>query len=167
MTGPQGGGGSFNFTDAIDTHGDYVVWMLHDDARARRRRRRRRRRSRRTTYAEHCREADIATAPLRDCLSYYNGHGEAAPGSLAYYGGGGWHKWRARRPRRRWSPTSSRADLDRTSTDVAVKPDVVTVTGCTDGSRALWASPLWWPLRVVGLRPRTSRRAPRRPNRRR
>ena len=38
-------------------------------------------------YAEHCREADIATAPLRDCLSYYNGHGEAAPGSLAYYGG--------------------------------------------------------------------------------
>ena len=36
----------------------------------------------------------IATAPLRDCISYYNGHGEAAPGSLAYYGGGNWHKWR-------------------------------------------------------------------------
>jgi hypothetical protein len=47
-------------------------------------------------YAEHCRQADIATAPLRDCLSYYNGHGEAAPGSLAYYGGGNWHKWRMR-----------------------------------------------------------------------
>ena len=31
-------------------------------------------------YAEHCREADIATAPLRDCLSYYNGHGEARAG---------------------------------------------------------------------------------------
>ena len=45
-------------------------------------------------YAEHCRTADIATAPLRDCLSYYNGHGDAAPGSLAYYGGGRWHKFR-------------------------------------------------------------------------
>ena len=33
--GPQGGGGSFNFTDAIDTHSDYVAWMLTDDARAR------------------------------------------------------------------------------------------------------------------------------------
>ena len=93
VTGPQGGGGSFNFTDAIDTHGDYVVWMLStmrdrgeqivdvdkepEDA-----------------YAEHCRVADLTTAPLRDCLSYYNGHGGAAPGSLAYYGGGRWHKWR-------------------------------------------------------------------------
>ena len=36
------------------------------------------------------------SAPLRDCISYYNGHGEASPGSLAYYGGGGWHKWRRR-----------------------------------------------------------------------
>ena len=26
--------------------------------------------------------------------SYYNGHGEAQPGSLAYYGGGYWHKFR-------------------------------------------------------------------------
>ena len=33
ITGPQGGGGSFNFTDAIDTHTDYVTWMLDDDAR--------------------------------------------------------------------------------------------------------------------------------------
>ena len=24
-------------------------------------------------YAEHCREADINTQPLRDCISYYNG----------------------------------------------------------------------------------------------
>jgi hypothetical protein len=47
-------------------------------------------------YAEHCAKADVATAPLRDCLSYYNGHGDAAPGSLAYYGGGQWHKWRVR-----------------------------------------------------------------------
>ena len=39
-------------------------------------------------------QADIATAPLRDCISYYNGHGDAEPGSLAYYGGGRWHKYR-------------------------------------------------------------------------
>jgi cation diffusion facilitator CzcD-associated flavoprotein CzcO len=93
VTGPQGGGGSFNFTDAIDTHGDYVVWMLKTmrdqgetivDIK----------KEPEETYAEHCRQADIATAPLRDCLSYYNGHGEAAPGSLAYYGGGNWHKFR-------------------------------------------------------------------------
>jgi cyclohexanone monooxygenase len=93
VTGPQGGGGSFNFTDAIDSHGDYVVWMLSElrdrgehvvDVAE----------SSEEAYAEHCRTADIATAPLRDCISYYNGHGEAAPGSLAYYGGGTWHKWR-------------------------------------------------------------------------
>ena len=95
VTGPQGGGGSFNFTDAIDTHGDYIVWMLTtmrdqgidvvdvDQASE-------------DAYAEHCRLADIGTAPLRDCISYYNGHGDAAPGSLAYYGGGNWHKWRRR-----------------------------------------------------------------------
>jgi cyclohexanone monooxygenase len=93
MTGPQGGGGSFNFTDAIDTHSGYIAWMLglmrdrdidivdvseeaEDD------------------YAAHCRQADIATAPLRDCLSYYNGHGEASPGSLAYYGGAAWQRYR-------------------------------------------------------------------------
>ena len=46
-------------------------------------------------WADHCREADLATAPLRDCLSYYNGHGEAAPGSLAYYGGAA--SWNRRR----------------------------------------------------------------------
>ncbi len=93
VTGPQGGGGSFNFTDAIDSHSDYIVWMLEtmrDEGHV-------------TVeiesepeedYARHCREADIATAPLRDCLSYYNGHGDAEPGSLAYYGGGRWHKYR-------------------------------------------------------------------------
>ena len=32
-------------------------------------------------------------APLRDCLSYYNGDGNAEPGSLAYYGGPRkWHE---------------------------------------------------------------------------
>ncbi len=93
VSGPQGGGGSFNFTDAIDQHGDYIVWMLTSMREA----------GHRVVdivrgaeeeYAEHCRKADISTAPLRDCLSYYNGHGDAEPGSLAYYGGGNWHKYR-------------------------------------------------------------------------
>ncbi len=94
VTGPQGGGGSFNFTDAIDAHGDYLVWMLSTlrdrgetivDIH----------RQPQEEYAEHCRRADIMSAPLRDCLSYYNGHGDAEPGSLAYYGGGRWHKYRS------------------------------------------------------------------------
>tara|TARA_Y100001935_G_C17239452_1_gene474855 strand:- start:87 stop:1205 length:1119 start_codon:yes stop_codon:yes gene_type:complete len=93
VSGPQGGGGSFNFTDAIDTHADYIVKLLEKmrddgisvvdvDAESENR------------YAEHCRQADIASAPLRDCISYYNGEGEADPGSLAYYGGREWHKIR-------------------------------------------------------------------------
>lgn len=94
MTGPQGGGGSFNFTDAIDQHADYVVWMLstmrslgHEvvDVQP----------EPEQAYAKHCAEMDLASAPLRDCLSYYNGHGEAEPGSLAYYGGGLWQRWRS------------------------------------------------------------------------
>jgi len=93
VSGPQGGGGSFNFTDAIDTHGDYIVWMLetlHErgdaivDVKP----------EREQEYAKHCRQADIFSAPLRDCISYYNGHGESEPGNLAYYGGGTWHKYR-------------------------------------------------------------------------
>ena len=94
VSGPQGGGGSFNFTNAIEEHGDYIVWMLKTmrergaaivDVKA----------EPEKQYAEHCRIADITTAPLRDCISYYNGHGDAEPGSLAYYGGGRWHKFRA------------------------------------------------------------------------
>ncbi len=94
VAGPQGGGGSFNFTDAIETHGAYVVWLLEtlrergaavvDVTQAAA-----------DAYAAHCREADVSTAPLRDCISYYNGHGEAEPGSLAYYGGNLWHKFRS------------------------------------------------------------------------
>ena len=92
VSGPQGGGGSFNFTDAIEEHGDYIVWMLKTmrdqgadivDVK----------KEPENEYAEHCRVVDINTRPLRDCISYYNGHGEAKPGSLAYYGGR-WHKYR-------------------------------------------------------------------------
>jgi len=93
ISGPQGGGGSFNFTNAIEHHSDYVVWMLGAmrdlgkgivDVKA----------EPEAEYADHCREADELTRPLRDCITYYNGHGEAEPGSLAYYGGGQWHKYR-------------------------------------------------------------------------
>ena len=94
MSGPQGGGGQFNFTRGIEGHTDYVVWMLTamrergtavvDIKKAAE-----------EAYAIHCREADILTAPLRDCLSYYNGDGNAEPGSLAYYGGP--RAWHARR----------------------------------------------------------------------
>ena len=95
ISGPQGGGGSFNFTNAIEEHGDYVVWLLETmrdqgngvvDVEA----------EHEDTYAKHCREADQLTRPLRDCITYYNGHGEAEAGSLAYYGGGTWHKYRTR-----------------------------------------------------------------------
>ena len=66
VTGPQGGGGSFNFTDAIDTHGDYVVWMLSTMRdRGERRRRRRRRRPRRRTPSTAARP----TSPPRRCAT--------------------------------------------------------------------------------------------------
>ena len=93
VSGPQGGGGSFNFTDAIDAHADYIVWML-ETMRDRGARVVDIRKQPEIEYAEHCRKVDIASAPLRDCLSYYNGDGGAEPGSLAYYGGNRWHKYR-------------------------------------------------------------------------
>jgi len=91
VSGPQGGGGQFNFMLTIESHTDYVVWMLRtmrergasvfDVAQ-----------QPEDEYAQHCREADLRTRPLRDCLSYYNGEGDAEPGSLAYYGGPqSWH----------------------------------------------------------------------------
>ena len=93
-SGPQGGGGQFNFTRGIEAHTDYVIWMLRTlrergdgivDIRQ----------EPEIAYAAHCREADIVTRPLRDCLSYYNGDGDAEPGSLAYYGGPRkWHELR-------------------------------------------------------------------------
>ena len=94
MSGPQGGGGQFNFTLGIEAHTDYVIWMLKTlrdsntrvvDIR----------KELEIEYAAHCREVDIATSALRDCLSYYNGDGNAEPGSLAYYGGPQkWHEIR-------------------------------------------------------------------------
>jgi cyclohexanone monooxygenase len=95
MSGPQGGGGQFNFTRGIEAHTDYVVWMLKT-LRGRGANVVDIRREPEITYAEHCRDADIRTRPLRDCLSYYNGDGNAEPGSLAYYGGPRkWHELRA------------------------------------------------------------------------
>lgn len=93
VAGPQGGGGSFNFTDALEVHGDYLIWMLEtmrekgagtvDVEKAQE-----------EAYVEHCKQVDIQTSAFRDCYSYYNGEGKAEPGSLSYYGGGRWHKYR-------------------------------------------------------------------------
>ncbi len=94
MSGPQGGGGQFNFTRGLEAHTDYVVWMMQTL------------RDRRAdvvdvkpepeiAYAAHCRDADLRTRSLRDCISYYNGEGTAEPGSLAYYGGP--QQWHERR----------------------------------------------------------------------
>ena len=92
VSGPQGGGGQFNFIRVIDAHTDYVTWMMETM------------REKGTgivdvavepeeAYAAHCREADLRTRPLRDCISYYNDEGNAEPGSLAYYGGPEkWHE---------------------------------------------------------------------------
>ena len=92
VSGPQGGGGQFNFIRVIDAHTDYVTWMMETmrekgtgivDVAA----------EPEEAYAAHCREADLRTRPLRDCISYYNDEGNAEPGSLAYYGGPEkWHE---------------------------------------------------------------------------
>ena len=94
IAGPQGGGGSFNFTDVIYAHADYLVWVMQT-MRERGARVVDVHKEPEETYAAHCREVDIATQPLRDCISYYNGEGAAEPGSLAYYGGGRWRQIRA------------------------------------------------------------------------
>ena len=95
LSGPQGGGGQFNFIRGIESHTDYVTWLLTKmrdngqnliDIKS----------DPENAYAKHCAEADLLTRPLRDCLSYYNGEGAAAPGSLAYYGGPKkWHELRS------------------------------------------------------------------------
>src|SRR3954470_13190364 len=95
MSGPHGGGGQFNFTRGIEGHTDYVVWMLQT-MRARGANVVDIKKDPEIAYAEHCREVDIRTRPLRDCISYYNGVGTPEPGSLAYYGGPQkWHELRS------------------------------------------------------------------------
>ena len=47
-------------------------------------------------YANHCATVDAQTRPLRDCITDYNGRGEAKRGGLAYYGGGQGHKIRVK-----------------------------------------------------------------------
>jgi cation diffusion facilitator CzcD-associated flavoprotein CzcO len=93
MSGPQGGGGQFNFMIGLESHTDYIVWMLETmrdkgatvvDVK----------KEQEEEWAQHCADADIATSALRDCITYYNGHGLAKPGTLAYYGGGQWQKRR-------------------------------------------------------------------------
>jgi cation diffusion facilitator CzcD-associated flavoprotein CzcO len=86
LAGPQSGGGKFNFAETIEEQTDYVVWLLstmrenshhavdvREDDEA--------------DWAQHCADADRATAPLRDCLGNFNGYGRTEPGSLSYYGG--------------------------------------------------------------------------------
>jgi cation diffusion facilitator CzcD-associated flavoprotein CzcO len=86
VAGPQAAGGRFNLTETIEEHTDYVVWLVTTmrdsghavvDVRV----------EDEADWAQHCADADLATAPLRDCLSNFNGYGRAEPGSLAYYGG--------------------------------------------------------------------------------
>jgi len=94
MSGPQGGGGQFNFTRTMESQTDYVLWLLKT-SRERGNSIIEISKEAEIAYAEHCADADLRTRPFRDCLSYYNGDGNAAPGSLAYYGGPQkWHEIR-------------------------------------------------------------------------
>ncbi|WP_428666222.1 flavin-containing monooxygenase [Reyranella sp.] len=94
MNGPQGGGGQFNFTRVAEMHAHYIVWAL-ETVRARGAATIDVTQEAEEEYAQHCADMDLLSAPLRDCLSYYNGDGNAKPGSLAYYGGG--KRWHDRR----------------------------------------------------------------------
>ncbi|MCX7271844.1 MAG: NAD(P)/FAD-dependent oxidoreductase, partial [Burkholderiales bacterium] len=62
MSGPQGGGGQFNFTLGVEAHTDYVVWML-STMRGRGARVVDIRPDPERDYAAHCREADLRTRP--------------------------------------------------------------------------------------------------------
>jgi len=95
VAGPQGQGASFNFLDAIEEHSEYVVNLLTKmreldvsvvDIRE----------EDEIEFSEHCAAADVASAALRDCLGNFTGYGRTEPGSLAYYGGKGALKRRAR-----------------------------------------------------------------------
>lgn len=86
VAGPQGTGGSFNFTDAIEEHSEYVVDLL-TQMKAKGYRVVDVRKADEDAFAEHCVEADIASAALRDCVGNFNGYGRAQRGSLGYFGG--------------------------------------------------------------------------------
>ena len=93
MSGPQGGGW-FNFIRGLESHTDYVTWMLSKmrdlnvgivDVK-----------EPEVEYAAHCKEADILTSPLRDCISYYNGEERPNPAvSLITVVPQKWHELRA------------------------------------------------------------------------
>ena len=72
VAGPQGTGGTFNFTDAIEEHTDYLAWLfaamrdlghgvvdIREEGQDR--------------WAQLCADADLASAPLRACLDPGNG----------------------------------------------------------------------------------------------
>ncbi|MGE0732984.1 MAG: flavin-containing monooxygenase, partial [Acidimicrobiia bacterium] len=107
LVGPQSGGGKFNFIETIEEQTDYVVWLLStmrdnghqvvdvsEDEEA--------------DWARHCAEADVATAPLRDCVGNFNGYGRTEPGALGYYGG------RESERRRAWAQETLQPYLFRT-----------------------------------------------------
>lgn len=86
IAGPQGGGGNFNMIEGIEEHTDYIAWLLKHslehrissvDVKQ----------EDEDEYAEHCRDADLATARLRECTSFFNDYGRAQPGSLVYMAG--------------------------------------------------------------------------------
>ena len=109
VTGPQGGGGSFNFTDAIDAHGDYVVWMLTTMRERGAATSSTSPRQSEDAYAEHCRKSDIATAPLRDCLSLLQRRRQRGAGQPRLLRRRQVAQVAAARRRRRWSRTCSAA----------------------------------------------------------
>jgi len=85
VNGPQGGGGVANGTTIAEGQGDYLQWLLTymrgsklDVVECTE--------AEEEAWALHCAEADIASAGMRDCFSYYNAEGAAKPGSLGYYG---------------------------------------------------------------------------------
>merc|ERR1712151_1293248 len=80
-------------TEAVVSHTDYIVELLSIiqqnqvqviDVRQ----------EDEDSWAQHCADVDVKTSAFRDCISYYNGHGEGKPGEYLYYGSSEW--WKAR-----------------------------------------------------------------------
>merc|ERR1719487_1012046 len=84
ISGPQGGGGA-NFSILAEEQGDYMQFLL-DHMRKTKRDVVDITKESEEEWAAHCADADIRTAPMRNCVTYYNGEGTAKPGTLAYYG---------------------------------------------------------------------------------